>query len=184
MAGAVQVGGVAGGEVRGVAVRIWTSGSAGWCWGRRRAELGHGGIRRWRGGRGARGHGGQGGAGTRGRRRAAGAGARARRGPQAGDRDRPRAGAGAAGAGRAADRGDPSRRCGGRRSRPATWPTRWPAPGIRCRDRTVARTAARAGVQPAGQRQGHRGPPAPDRDAQFGYLNDQVSRAPGGRGRR
>ena len=127
-----------------------------------------------RGDRGASGHGRQGGAGTGGRRGAVGAGARARRRPQAGRRDRPGAAAGAAGAGRAETRGDPES--------PLVWTTKSTR---NLADALTARRAsgvgpdggpdaARAGVQPAGQRQGIEGRQHPDRDAQFGYLNAQV----------
>ena len=123
--------------------------------------LGHGGIRLVAaGGAGVRegdGVAGRPGAGVRGG--AAGPGAAAGRGPQAAAADRPGAGPGAAGAGRSREeRGDPMS------------PLRWTAKStrtlageltaaraIRCRRGHGARAAARAGVQPAGQRQDHRG---------------------------
>ena len=77
--------------------------------------LGRGGIRlvaRAAGRPGGNGVAGRGGAG--GGRAAAGPGAAARRGPQAGRRQRPEAGGGAAGAGGAGHAGDPYRPCGGR----------------------------------------------------------------------
>ena len=41
--------------------------------------------------------------------------------------------------------------------------------------RTVAELLHEAGLQPAGHRQDRRGRQHPDRDAQFGYLNEQVN---------
>jgi hypothetical protein len=46
-------------------------------------------------------------------------------------------------------------------------------PGTRCRPTPSVICCARR-LQPAGQRQDDRGCPAPDRDAQFRYLNDQA----------
>ena len=52
------------------------------------------------------------------------------------------------------------------------------ATGHRVSPSTVGKLLKARRVQPAGERQDHRRRPAPDRDAQFGYLNDQVDRVP------
>ena len=114
--------------------------------------------------------------------RAAGPGAAARRRPQAGRRDRPGAGAGAAGAGGAGGAGRPDVAAAvdgevdphaGRRADP---------PGAQVSARTRSGTCCARGVQPAGQRQDHRGKPAPGPGRPVPLHQRAGPGLPGGRG--
>ena len=159
---ACAAGGVGGAPVRGCCGRIWMSGSVGCCWGRRRPSWAGAGSRRSRRRPGCirtRSRGGcaelEGEPQPAARVRAPG------RWPQEADRDRPASWRrGLRALVDPETRGDPMS--------PLVWTTKstrnlagaLTAAGHPVSDRTVARMLRAHGVQPAGQRQGHRGPPA------------------------